>query len=331
MGRPVACARVTPVRLGIVGSGWVTRERHLPALRGVPEIEVAAVADLDPEADAGRHLPRSAVRVLSAEELVARELDAIAICTPPDSHVPLALAALAAGRHVLVEKPTALTVAGAERLAGAVPTGLVGACGMNLRGHRLVRRARSLVLRGAIGRPLSVHGVFATPAPGAGGWRAAAGGGGDPLLDRAIHHVDLWRFLLADEPIDSAASAVTGGMAVEGRLAGGATARVEARHGPDAQTLRIEGDEGRLVLDLYRAGALRLQPLRAGSLAERARALAGRPRGGVVLGSYREQWRAFATAVRGEGRPLADLHDGQRALAAVLADEPAAMPAAEAL
>jgi predicted dehydrogenase len=292
----------------------------------VPEIDVAAIADLDPEPRSRCDLPERVVRVPGVGELLTRDLDAIAICTPPDSHSQIALAALGAGRHVLVEKPPALTVEEAERLTAAIPLGLVGACGFNLRGHRLVRRARALIGAGTIGRPRSVHGVFLTPPAASPGWRAVPDRGGDPLLDRAIHHVDLWRFLLADDVVESSVSPVAGGLAVAGRLAGGAHGRADALDGASSQTIRVEGDEGRLTLDLYRAGALALQPASARSLVERGRALAGRPRGGDVLASYREQWRTFAAAVRGEGVPLADLDDGRRALAAVLAGQGAVGP-----
>jgi predicted dehydrogenase len=317
---------VTRVRLGIVGCGWVTRERQLPALRRVPEIELVAVADLDPRADPG-DLPSGAARVAGLDELLARDVDGVAICTPPESHAALARTALAAGRHVLVEKPPALELAAAERLAAAVPPGRVAACGLNLRGHRLVRRARALIRAGAIGRPLSVRAVFAQPRAAAAGWRAAPGAGGDPALDRAIHHVDLWRFLLDREVVESSVATLPGGVAVTGRLVGGIRAGADAVEGASAQRVDVEGDEGRLRLDLYSSAGLMLRPARTHALAERVRALGGRPLGGDVIASHVEQWRAFATAVRGRGEPLADLADGSKALRAVLGGREAAEPA----
>jgi predicted dehydrogenase len=263
--------------------------------------------------------------VRGIEELLVRDVDAVAICTPPDSHARLTLTALDARRHVLVEKPPALEVAQAERMAAAVPPGLVAACGLNLRGHRLVRRARALIGAGQIGQPRAVHGTFVAP-PSPSGWRSAPDRGGGPLLDRAIHHADLWRFLLASEVVESTVTAVPGGVSVTGRLTGGALGRADALEGAPAQEIRVDGDEGRLGLDLYRAGGLVLERAGVRPVVERARAIAGRPRDGDVIASYREQWRAFAAAVRAGGAPLADLDDGCRALAAVLGRRRAAEP-----
>lgn len=320
-----------PVRLGIVGCGWVTRERQLPALRRVPEVEVVALADPDPRADPGR-VPPGAVRLTGLDELLDRDLEAVVVCTPPASHAALAQAVLASGRHLLVEKPPALDPGDAERLAASVPPGLVAACGLNLRGHRLVRRARALIAAGAIGRPRSVRGAFVERRPHGGGWRAAPGRGGDPALDRAIHHADLWRFLLGVEPERSSAVTGPGGVAVVARLGGGVDARVDAVEGTPRQWIEIEGDERRLRLDVYGAAGLALAPAGARGAIERVRALAGRPRGGDVIESHRRQWLAFAAAVRGRGEPLASLEDGRRAMLAVLgrigASEPARAAAA---
>ena len=295
------------MRLGIAGSGWVTRERHLPALRRVPEVTVVAVADPDPAAEPGRHLPPAAERLASVEDLLERDLDAVAVCTPPETHVPIALAALNAGRHLLVEKPPALDVAEVERLVAAIPEGVVAACGFNLRGHPLVRRARELIRAGAVGEPRSFHGVFAEPARAHTGWRAGAGGG--PLLDRALHHVDLWEHLLGDTTVESSAE----GTSVVGRLAGGAAVRADAPADAPGQTVRVEGDDGSLRLDLYSSAGIVLERRRGRTLVERARAAVARPLGGTMLASYAEQWRAFAA-----GTPLATLDDGRRALAHVL-------------
>src|SRR5438270_12767855 len=94
------------VRLAIVGCGFVTVDRHLPALRHVPEIDVVALADLDPRraAEAAESFGLDAATLEVERLLAAPEVDAVAVCTPPASHVELALAALDAGKHVFLEK-----------------------------------------------------------------------------------------------------------------------------------------------------------------------------------------------------------------------------------
>src|SRR5437870_7646639 len=103
--------------VGVVGCGAIASIAHLPALRalGVP---VVAVADVD-ESRCAAVASRFSVerRYSTPEDLVAdRDVDVVAVCVPPQYHVQVATAALAAGKHVLVEKPVALDLDEAERL-----------------------------------------------------------------------------------------------------------------------------------------------------------------------------------------------------------------------
>lgn len=110
-----------PVRLGIVGLGEAG-QRQIQAAREVPEaIEVVALVDPDAERLAGAAgtvgIERTATDL---DELLADPgIDAVSICTSPDRHEPLAREAIAAGVHVLVEKPMATTVAAADRMIEA--------------------------------------------------------------------------------------------------------------------------------------------------------------------------------------------------------------------
>ena len=127
-----------PVGIGVIGLGFMGRT-HLAAWKaaeqsGLP-CKLVAVADgertrLDGRAQATGNLATGASEVLfdpaelfatqDARELLARsDVQAVSICTPTDTHVELALAALAAGKHVLVEKPVALRSADVARLAEA--------------------------------------------------------------------------------------------------------------------------------------------------------------------------------------------------------------------
>lgn len=96
----------TPIRLAIVGLGKIARDQHLPAIAATPGIEVVAVASRNAALDGVPHFA-------SIEELLAApvEVDAVALCTPPQVRRAQAAAALAAGKHVLLEKPPGATVA----------------------------------------------------------------------------------------------------------------------------------------------------------------------------------------------------------------------------
>src|SRR5256885_2842001 len=144
-----------PLVLGIIGCGRVSQRFHLPALRFVPAIKVAALADVDPSrVETVARQFSNARRYSEPGELLAdSELNAVAICTPPQTHAELALAALAAGKHVLVEKPLALTIADGERmLHGAEMSNKVAAGGINLRFPRPGRGARGVSFARAAGR-----------------------------------------------------------------------------------------------------------------------------------------------------------------------------------
>jgi len=105
------------LRVGVVGYGY-WGSKHVRVLDSLPEVNVTVI-DSDPQR--GMHARRTFARVDSAVSLEQElpRLDAVVIATPPRSHVPLAEQALAAGLHVLVEKPLALSTEGCRRLMDA--------------------------------------------------------------------------------------------------------------------------------------------------------------------------------------------------------------------
>lgn len=106
----------TPVRLGLIGCGRIAQAAHLPAIAKSGAVELVAVADpsrmLAEGVGAQWHVPA----FTSAEELLAAPIDAVLIATPDRFHHPLGMLALAAGKHVLMEKPLAATSTEAEQL-----------------------------------------------------------------------------------------------------------------------------------------------------------------------------------------------------------------------
>jgi predicted dehydrogenase len=93
-----------PLKLGLVGIGKIARDQHIPALAADPRFELVACASRHARVDGVANFP--SVEVLLAE---VKDLDAISICTPPQAHFEAALAALRAGKHVMLEKPPAAT------------------------------------------------------------------------------------------------------------------------------------------------------------------------------------------------------------------------------
>ena len=102
----------TPVRLGLIGLGRIAFAQHLPALRRVPGLRVVALCDSD-----AQHLTRAAALCPGAAQyadyralLAHPHLEAVGILTPPQAHAEIALAALDAGLHALIEKPLATSL-----------------------------------------------------------------------------------------------------------------------------------------------------------------------------------------------------------------------------
>jgi len=190
------------VRLGIIGLGIMGRVHASNLLAGkVPRIELTAVAETNPENLAGL----SGVRTFASfEEMAASGLiDAVLIATPHFQHTTLGIAALAAGLHVLVEKPVSVHKADAERLLAAhTRRDRVFAAVFNQRTDPFYLQLRRLVQGGELGEVRRVNWTitnwFRTDHYYAsGGWRATwAGEGGGILLNQCPHNLDLlqWMF-----------------------------------------------------------------------------------------------------------------------------------------
>ena len=198
-------ARDRPVRIGFVGCGFVTLNRHLPTLRRIPEIEVCALSDLDPAAMAAvgdRHDVQRRYQTLQGL-LSDPDVEAVAVCVPVAGHAEIVLAALDAGKHVFVEKPLARGLGEADRMVrGAQGSSARVLVGFNLRWHRNLEAARRIIASGALGRIQGLSTVFSDPVlsrKGLPAWRSQRSEGGGVLFDKLAHHFDLWRYLLADE------------------------------------------------------------------------------------------------------------------------------------
>ena len=333
-----------PLGLGFIGCGFVTRERHLPALRRVSEVRVVAVADIDPER-ASETAARFSVPATCAsiEELLANPaVEAVAVCTPPATHVEVALTALDAGKHVLVEKPLALSLAEADRLVErAESTPAKAVVGFNFRRHRFVQQARRLIRNGALGCVLSMQTTFTSPTHDdqyAAGWRTRRSDGGGALFDRAIHEFDLWRYLLDDEVEEVFAVLRAGERDDEGATVTGRTRRgvivstTVLAESVVAHEVALYGTSGALYLDLCRFDGFRhaagedepgspgVRLKRLGQTlrhpGENARAIR---RGGDYRLTYEDHWRRFAAIVEHDLPASPGVADGRAALGIVLA------------
>jgi predicted dehydrogenase len=184
--------------MGAWGRWWALR-----MLPQVPGVELAGCVDVDPRALAlaAEQLEMPAERCFTSLDgaLAATDAEAVLVATNLEAHVPAVRAALEAGRHVLVEKPFAPTLAEARALVDlADERGLTLMVSQNYRFFPAVRAVAGLLRSGELGAPHLVeidfrHRSTVADADGRRGHRLLA----QPLLvDMSIHHFDLLRLLL---------------------------------------------------------------------------------------------------------------------------------------
>src|SRR5271168_312770 len=186
------------MRFAVIGCGLIGSKRATAAAGH----EIVAVCD--PNAERREKLARqtAARPIADWREAVGIEADAVVIATPHDQLAQIALAAVEAGRHVLVEKPAGRRPAEvAPLVAAAKACGRVVKVGFNHRFHPAIARAKALADEGHIGPMLFIRGRY-----GHGGrigyekeWRfdPKISGGGE-LIDQGSHLIDLSRWFLGD-------------------------------------------------------------------------------------------------------------------------------------
>lgn len=180
------------LRVGIVGAGYVSAH-HLRALKSIPSVHVVGVADLDlarAQLVANSfHLPKA---YSSADEMLASgTVDVVHVLTPPAFHADVAIQALSAGAHVLVEKPMAETPEQCKRMAAVANSSGRTLCVVHSgRLDPIIKRGVQIVRTGAIGAVLSVdfHRSSDFPAwPGGGKLPPQYRKGSYPFQDLGIH------------------------------------------------------------------------------------------------------------------------------------------------
>ena len=188
------------LRSGIIGTGFIggVHARAVHAAGGT----LTAVADSSPAtAERGRERLRAGRAASSAQELIeSDDVDVVHVCTPNHLHAPLAEQALAAGKHVVCEKPLATTLDEAQHLADlADKAGVVTAVPFVYRYYPTVREVRARIRAGEPGPLWLLHGSYLQDwlvGEGESNWRVdpALGGASRAFADIGVHWCDLMEF-----------------------------------------------------------------------------------------------------------------------------------------
>jgi 1,5-anhydro-D-fructose reductase (1,5-anhydro-D-mannitol-forming) len=317
------------LRWALIGASDIAKTRMIKAINSQPNSRVAAVfssnADRAKAYAAENKIPKAYDNLKAL--LDDPQIDVVYISTTNDLHRDQALAAAAAGKHILCEKPLALSVDDARpMLKAAQAANVVLGTNHHLRNAVTHRTLRKLVKEGAIGKPLAArvfHAVYLPPRLQ--GWRLSrpeAGGG--VILDITVHDTDTLRFVLDSEVEDVIARSATQGLAnggMEDAVMGvmyfrdGVLAQFHdaftVRHAPTG--LEIHGTEG----SLFATNVMTQDPV--GRVVLRRDSEETEIKLDPLEDLYVHSIRHFNQAVRTGTQPFATGADGLRSLAVALA------------
>jgi predicted dehydrogenase len=309
------------VRIGIVGAGGIA-QRHVEGLMALRSAPITAVVDVHPERAAQLAQQAGAAAYRGLDDCLD-QVDLVYVLTPPSLHRSLAVAAMEAGKHVVVEKPLASTLEDGEAMVDtAQRTGVKLMTAFNMRFRPGFLRLKETLDSGTLGKPISMWSQRLGIGVGAGeNWRTTPGLLCGMSVESLSHDIDLIYWLLGDivqvaaqvresrpdlPGFDDNASIVFG-------LASGAMAALHASwssHIP-YNTRGIVGDHGTALVTgrgLWDLTAFHLKT--ADMEYEQIEMLNDR----LDANSYREESRYFVECVADDKPPAITGEDGLRAL-----------------
>ncbi|MGZ7011442.1 MAG: Gfo/Idh/MocA family oxidoreductase, partial [Ilumatobacteraceae bacterium] len=189
------------LRIGVLGVGRIGKMHAALVARQVPGASLAMVQDITAEAAAAVAGDLDVPHTTDVEELLASgDVDAVAICSSTDTHVPLMIAASRAGKAIFCEKPVSLDLAKVDEGLAAVDAGAVPIqIGFNRRFDPAHASVRAAVVDGSVGDLHIVRITSRDPAPPPIAYLKVSGG---LFLDMMIHDFDMARFVTGSEVVD---------------------------------------------------------------------------------------------------------------------------------
>ncbi|MGM9669148.1 MAG: Gfo/Idh/MocA family protein [Faecousia sp.] len=207
------------IKVGIIGCGKIAQVRHIPEYLANPDAEIRGFYDIN-LARAEELAQKYGARAYPTyEELLADpSIDAVSVCAANHAHAEISIAALKAGKHVLCEKPMAISLEECEAMvAAARASGKYLMIGQNQRLAKAHMKARELIAQGAIGKVLTFRTIFGHGGPetwsidpGRNVWffdksKAAMGA----MADLGIHKTDMIQYVLGTKIVKTQAVLTT--------------------------------------------------------------------------------------------------------------------------
>ena len=254
------------VRWGVIGAGGIADRRTIPGMMLCENAELVAVMEINMELAEKCRAKWGCKKAYDSEAalLADPEVDAVYIASPVFLHAKQAMAAADAGKHILIEKPLAMTAEEGQKVVEhCKEKGVLIAAGLMMRFGAYIQAMKKAVEEGKIGRPVSGYAQFTGWYPDMPGtWRQSKkNGGGGAMMDMGVHCIDLMQYILGTKAKDVAAfnDTVSFSYDVEDsstvlmRMENGAQCVVQSNFNiaDDAAKWRIEifGEEGRLIGD----------------------------------------------------------------------------------
>jgi predicted dehydrogenase len=335
---------LSKLRVGLIGCGNVVSYGHKPALTTLKDVELVALADVT---EARRKIGQDWFGLSDANlysdyrDILGRDdVDAVAITVPQTFRREIVLDAIAAGKHILSEKPIALAPAIANELASAAEAkGLTFGMVHNYHFFPEYKQIKSLIDSGSIGdlRALTMHYLGVIDHPGApeykSDWRHTLQAGGGVLMDM-IHAVYLCEWLFGqpaeqvmafvDAPTYAARNPVVEDLALVQIAFKSGYATIHMGWGQGVGGVDASGSEGHLRMryNQYQTSGFN-QPAELYSVRDWERTdhpLDNLPtHADNIARSFTELWADFRDAIRDKRQPIAPARAGQRALEIALA------------
>ncbi len=188
------------VKIGIIGAGRIGQVHGKSILTGVPEAKIEAIADPYLTAEARAWAEGAGIQKISLDYkdiINDPEVDAVLICSSTDTHCPISLEAIAAGKHVFCEKPIDHNLANIYKVIDALKgTNIKYQVGFNRRFDHNFMAIRQAVAEGKIGEQHIIRITSRDPAPPPISYVKVSGG---LFLDMMIHDFDMVRYLSGSE------------------------------------------------------------------------------------------------------------------------------------
>jgi len=189
------------VRWGVLGAGGIADRRTIPGMMLCENAELIAVMEINMELAEKCRAKWNCKKAYDneADLLADPEIDAVYIASPVWLHAKQAMAAADAGKHILIEKPLAMTAEEGQKVVEyCAGKGVLIAAGLMMRFGAYVQAMKQAVAEGKIGKPVSGYAQFTCWYPDMpGAWRQSKkNGGGGAMMDMGVHCIDLFQYIL---------------------------------------------------------------------------------------------------------------------------------------